>query len=144
MSATPLGRLGIIIAFVAVVALAMGVSAASVATGHPHDDETPDAILRLLGEADKALAGAALTLRKSPELAVEGAPMSPVRGSIERTLGEMRTLRRVIHVAFEEPTIHQDSQALKSVEKVARELARMSVSLQNMTAQAALVTKRKR
>jgi hypothetical protein len=117
-------------------------SYAGPAAGHPHGDEEADAIVRLLAQADEQLARARDVLRKSPELNAAGSPLGRVQHSIERTVDDVSTLRTAIHVAFEDPPIHENTQALKSVQKVARELARMSVALRTMATESIEVAKR--
>jgi hypothetical protein len=112
------------------------------AARHPHGDEESDAIIRLLEQADDHLARTRDVLRKSPELGAAGSPVRQVHQSIERTLEDVRALRTAIHVAFEEPEIHENAQALKPVQKVARELARMSVALRTMATETVEVAKR--
>jgi hypothetical protein len=112
------------------------------AARHPHGDEETDAIIRLLEQADDHLARTRDALRKSPDLGAASSPVGQVHQSMERTLNELGALRTAIHVAFEAPPIHENTQALKSVEKVARELARMSVALRTMTTETVEVAKR--
>jgi hypothetical protein len=87
------------------------------------DNET-DAIIRLLEQADDHLARTRDVLQKSPDLGAPSSPVGQVHQSMERTLNELAALRTAIHVAFGARAIHENTQALKSVEKVARELAR--------------------
>ena len=111
------------------------------AARHPHDDEQLDAILRLLHQTDDQLAAARDVLRKSPELSATGSPVAPVHQSIERTLAEMGKLRTAIHLVFDEPEVHE-SPALGPMQKVAREMARMSAALRAMSAETVQVARR--
>lgn len=114
------------------------------AAGHPHGDPETDAILRFIGEADEALAQSRDVLSKSADLTAPGSAMAPVRESIERTAAQMRNLRTAIHVAFEHPQIHENNQALGSLQKGAREMARMSAALRTMSNETVNVAKRAR
>jgi hypothetical protein len=131
----PYSRVTVLIAIIFATAVV-----APAAARHPHDGDAPDAILRLLGQADDALAASRTALQSSPELSASGSAIAPLRDPLERTMGQMRSLRTAIHVAFEVPRIHEDDEALKSVEKLARDMAKMSAALQTMSTTVLIVS----
>ena len=100
-----------------------------------------DAILRLLQQTDDQLAAARDVQRKSTELSATGSPVAPVHQSIERTLAEMGKMRTAIHLAFDEPKVHE-SPALGPMQRVAREMARMSPALRAMSSETVQIARR--
>ena len=113
---------------------------------HPHDDEEKlrDAITEFLNKADEALAATATSLQKSAAPAAADATGTRLRNSLDRTLGDLRSLRTTLNSGAADPKLEHDLTALRSFERAARELEKTSYAFRSLAKHSVDAITRKR